>query len=92
MIATGVALVMGALVLHLRGTYFAVLTFGMTELIRHAITYWEDVAPVVQAAADRGEDVYAADGGHWNERGHELVAQRLATHLRATLPLGRPQN
>jgi branched-chain amino acid transport system permease protein len=28
-------------VLHLRGTYFAVLTFGMTELIRHAITYWE---------------------------------------------------
>ena len=40
-IATGVALVMGALVLHLRGTYFAVLTFGMTELIRHAITYWE---------------------------------------------------
>ena len=32
---------MGALVLHLRGTYFAVLTFGMTELIRHAITYWE---------------------------------------------------
>ena len=40
-IATGVALVMGALVLHLRGTYFAVLTFGMTELIRHAITTWE---------------------------------------------------
>jgi branched-chain amino acid transport system permease protein len=32
---------MGAAVLHLRGTYFAVLTFGMTELIRHAITYWE---------------------------------------------------
>ena len=40
-IATGVAVLMGALVLHLRGTYFAVLTFGMTELIRHAITYWE---------------------------------------------------
>jgi len=36
-----VAVVMGAAVLHLRGTYFAVLTFGMTELIRHAITYWE---------------------------------------------------
>jgi branched-chain amino acid transport system permease protein len=33
--------VMGAAVLHLRGTYFAVLTFGMTELIRHAITYFE---------------------------------------------------
>ena len=36
-----VAVVMGAAVLHLRGTYFAVLTFGMTELIRHAVTYWE---------------------------------------------------
>ena len=40
-IAAAVAVVMGAAVLHLRGTYFAVLTFGMTELIRHAITFWE---------------------------------------------------
>ena len=40
-IAVVVAVVMGAAVLHLRGTYFAVLTFGMTELIRHAVTYWE---------------------------------------------------
>jgi branched-chain amino acid transport system permease protein len=40
-IATAVAVLMGAAVLHLRGTYFAVLTFGMTELIRHAITYFE---------------------------------------------------
>lgn len=40
-IAALVALVMGAAVLHLRGTYFAVLTFGMTELIRHAIAYFE---------------------------------------------------
>ncbi|MFT3817268.1 MAG: branched-chain amino acid ABC transporter permease [Rubrivivax sp.] len=40
-IAAMVALLMGAAVLHLRGTYFAVLTFGMTELIRHAISYWE---------------------------------------------------
>ena len=35
------AFVMGLAVLHLRGTYFAVLTFGMTELIRHAVTYFE---------------------------------------------------
>ncbi|MFM7706244.1 MAG: branched-chain amino acid ABC transporter permease [Rubrivivax sp.] len=41
LIATAVAVLMGAAVLHLRGTYFAVLTFGMTELIRHAITYFE---------------------------------------------------
>jgi branched-chain amino acid transport system permease protein len=41
LVATAVAVLMGAAVLHLRGTYFAVLTFGMTELIRHAVTYWE---------------------------------------------------
>lgn len=41
MLAALTALVMGAAVLHLRGTYFAVLTFGMTELIRHAITFVE---------------------------------------------------
>ncbi len=40
-LAVVVAVIMGAAVLHLRGTYFAVLTFGMTELIRHAVTYWE---------------------------------------------------
>ncbi|HMN92841.1 MAG TPA: branched-chain amino acid ABC transporter permease [Hydrogenophaga sp.] len=41
LIAASVAVIMGAAVLHLRGTYFAVLTFGMTELIRHAISYFE---------------------------------------------------
>lgn len=40
-VAALVAVVMGAAVLHLRGTYFAVLTFGMTELIRYAVTYFE---------------------------------------------------
>ncbi|WP_119156154.1 branched-chain amino acid ABC transporter permease [Caldimonas tepidiphila] len=40
-IAALVAAIMGAAVLHLRGTYFAVLTFGMTELIRHAVTHFE---------------------------------------------------
>ncbi len=39
--AAAVAVLMGSAVLHLRGTYFAVLTFGMTELIRHAVTTWE---------------------------------------------------
>jgi len=60
--ATAVAAVMGALVLHLRGTYFAVLTFGMTELIRHAVTYWEKqvtgtVGRVLTVAPER-ETVY----------------------------------
>lgn len=40
-ISVAVAVLMGAAVLHLRGTYFAVLTFGMTELILHAVTYFE---------------------------------------------------
>jgi branched-chain amino acid transport system permease protein len=40
-VAVVLAVVMGSAVLHLRGTYFAVLTFGMTELIHHAITYAE---------------------------------------------------
>ena len=57
----------------------------------HGITYWEDVAPVVQAAADRGEDVYAADGGHWNERGHELAARALADHIRTELTRTSPR-
>lgn len=35
------ALLAGAAVLHLRGTYFAVLTFGLGELVRHSITYTE---------------------------------------------------
>lgn len=31
----------GGMILHLRGTYFAVLTFGLAELVRHAMTYGE---------------------------------------------------
>jgi branched-chain amino acid transport system permease protein len=40
-VAALLAVVMGAAVLHLRGTYFAMLTFGMTELIMHAVTFAE---------------------------------------------------
>ncbi len=35
------AALVGAAVLHLRGAYFAVITFGLGELVRHAITYAE---------------------------------------------------
>ena len=35
------ATIVGAAILHLRGAYFAVLTFGLGELVRHAITYAE---------------------------------------------------
>jgi branched-chain amino acid transport system permease protein len=40
-VAAGFAALAGVAILHLRGTYFAVLTFGMSELVRHAITYGE---------------------------------------------------
>jgi branched-chain amino acid transport system permease protein len=35
------AFVIGLAVLHLRGAYFAVLTFGLGEVARHAVTYIE---------------------------------------------------
>jgi branched-chain amino acid transport system permease protein len=35
------ATLVGLAVLHLRGAYFAVITFGLGELVRHAITYAE---------------------------------------------------
>ena len=41
LLAGGFAALAGSAILHLRGTYFAVLTFGMSELVRHAITYGE---------------------------------------------------
>jgi branched-chain amino acid transport system permease protein len=39
--AAAFASLVGAAVLHLRGAYFAVITFGLGELVRHAITYAE---------------------------------------------------
>ena len=39
--AAAFAVLVGAAVLHLRGAYFAVITFGLGELVRHAITYAE---------------------------------------------------
>jgi branched-chain amino acid transport system permease protein len=41
LVAAAFAALVGAGVLHLRGAYFAVLTFGLGELVRHAITYYE---------------------------------------------------
>ncbi len=41
LVAAAFAAIVGAAILHLRGAYFAVLTFGLGELVRHAITYVE---------------------------------------------------
>jgi branched-chain amino acid transport system permease protein len=44
LVAAGFAGLVGGAILHLRGAYFAVLTFGLAELVRHAITYVEKSA------------------------------------------------
>ena len=41
LVAAAFAALIGAAVLHLRGAYFAVITFGLGELVRHSITYYE---------------------------------------------------
>jgi branched-chain amino acid transport system permease protein len=41
LVAAALAGLVGAAVLHLRGAYFAVITFGLGELVRHAVTYYE---------------------------------------------------
>ena len=47
---------------------------------RYNIHYWADVPEAVGEALSAGEDVLASDG-HWNVRGHALIASRLAAHL-----------
>jgi branched-chain amino acid transport system permease protein len=41
LLAAAFGALVGGAILHLRGAYFAVLTFGLGELVRHAITYVE---------------------------------------------------
>ena len=41
LVAAAFAALVGAAVLHLRGAYFAVISFGLGELVRHSITYYE---------------------------------------------------
>jgi branched-chain amino acid transport system permease protein len=40
-LAAAFAALVGGAILHLRGTYFAMLTFGLGELVRHVVTYGE---------------------------------------------------
>jgi len=36
-----IALIVGAMTLRLRGIYFTIFTFGLVELIKHLLLYWE---------------------------------------------------
>ncbi len=48
----------------------------------HDIVFWDDVAEAVQVAQARGEDVIRPDE-HWNEKGHRIVGETIATHLKS---------
>jgi len=52
----GLALVIGFLTLRLRDIYFILFTFGVSELIRYALTYWETHANQTVGRFVRGPD------------------------------------
>jgi branched-chain amino acid transport system permease protein len=50
------ALLVGALTLRLRGIYFAIFTFGLVELIKHLLLWWE-----INVTGTRGRFVVVVD-------------------------------
>lgn len=52
----------------------------------YKIHYWAEVPDAIREALSAGEDVLA-DDGHWNERGHALVAQSLAPLVTVASPV-----
>lgn len=51
----------------------------------HGILFLDEIAKTLEAAAQRGEDVFHADGAHWSEEGHRVVGTALAKHLETRL-------
>lgn len=54
--AFALALVIGALTLRLRGIYFCIFTFGLVELIKHVLLWWE-----INMMGTRGRFVVVVD-------------------------------
>jgi branched-chain amino acid transport system permease protein len=52
----GLAVLVGALTLRLRGIYFAIFTFGLVELIKHFVLWWE-----INITGTRGRFVVVVD-------------------------------
>jgi branched-chain amino acid transport system permease protein len=52
----GLAVLVGALTLRLKGTYFTIFTFGLGELIRHLLLFWE-----ITVTGTRGRLVVSVD-------------------------------
>jgi branched-chain amino acid transport system permease protein len=68
----GIYVLAGALTLRLRGIYFTMFTFGLVELIRHLLLWWE-----MNVTATRGRFVIIVD--------HETVYAYMLGLLAATL-------
>lgn len=62
-------------------------TTAFETIARHYnIQFLRNVAAAVQDAVNRGEDVFASDGDHWNEYGHSLVAAALLQQIKVPTP------
>ena len=82
------ALLVGLSTLRLRGVYFVIFTFGLTELMRQLVSWYEiNITNKVnrfidsQRRRDRHLRDAACPGGHCRRR--QLVSQHLAARLRA---------
>lgn len=56
---------------------------------KHDILFLDEIAGSLDSAAQRGEDVFHADGAHWNEEGHRVVGEALAEHLKMLISEGK---
>jgi len=56
---------------------------------KHDILFLDEIAVSLDSAAQRGEDVFHADGSHWNEEGHRVVGEALAEHLKMLISEGK---
>jgi len=76
------AALIGLAVLHLRGAYFAVITFGLTELVLHSITYVEKT--VFETAGRIISDAPENSVIYWTVLGITLLAVATAILVRAS--------
>lgn len=76
------AALIGLAVLHLRGAYFAVITFGLTELVLHSITYVEKT--VFETAGRIISDAPENDVIYWTVLGITLLAIATAILVRSS--------
>ena len=50
--------------------------------LKHNIPFAEEPARLVLFSGQKGNCTFAADGYHWNELGHELIAKGLVPEIR----------